>query len=127
MDQPLRTFSRYVHESVLVSGLLDSVSVQSKILHVLQDLPPFVKISAVLAAVALVTVYFIIATTPEGDKDSHGYYLLIFLVTALPLGIIVSTAAIIQSIRRRSGRIVAICAGSLFVGMAIALLCLFVL
>jgi cytochrome bd-type quinol oxidase subunit 2 len=86
-----------------------------------------VKIAAILAVVASVVVYVIIATTPEGDKDSHGYYLLMFLVPALPLGIIVSTAAIIQAMRRRSGRVVAIGVGSLFAGATIALLCLFFL
>jgi cytochrome bd-type quinol oxidase subunit 2 len=86
-----------------------------------------VKILAVLAIVALIAGYLIIATTPEGDKDSHLNYLLMLLVAALPLGIIVSTVAIIQSFTRRSGRVLAICVGSLFVGTAIALMCLFFL
>jgi hypothetical protein len=60
------------------------------------------RLAFVVFCVTCVVSASIIATTPDGDKDSHAFMLEYVLVVALPLGLVLGAIGVVQSHRRHT-------------------------
>ncbi|HXA19819.1 MAG TPA: hypothetical protein VN380_22740 [Thermoanaerobaculia bacterium] len=65
-------------------------------------MPVASKLAFVLFCAACAVSASIIATTPDGDIDSHAFMLAQFLLVALPLGLALGTTGVVQSYRRHT-------------------------
>ena len=86
-------------------------------------MPRFTAIALAILGITAAVAILIVATTPEGDVDSHAYMLFGLLMFAIPAGVVASSAGVVVAVRRQRGILLACVVAALFYAPAVLLLC----